>query len=422
MKYADCVEILRANSYAPAPIVRGQEKPPGPWSVVQRAYSADEHAESLAAVLAAIPPAHDAGSPVQDAAGTRLTVVRLTVRTELAEDVDAFMGECGGHVVRVAQDGARLYVFRNDGMHFSTLTTPEYYAGSARVSSAADFVALAEDATGAAFDWPRGSLLDVRRDELAELNVEAAHRFVAEFTTWADAHPEPQAPYVPYVAPPILAPGQRLTFDNARARLTMKRAGFHAVQTSGGGVGLAMNPVGDHYEDRLVTVSIESRSAEIADVMLAKFGVKDRTGEILPKLAALIRKRGDIPCRREANGSLLFLLQNSSSSTFEPIERMFSAQGPNGKEIPGTSVRVRVESRGVVDLTGDGVPTDRFKWDADFLGIKREQLPELSEFSTKNYLLEEIASLMAAGGGLDAAPGDAAAKGKGSRKSAAATA
>ncbi len=390
--FGECVETLRSNGYAPVPIHVGHSRPSGPYAVHQLNYG-DAYADAVPAVLTACPAAHDAGSPVQNARETHLVVVSITPRPVLDEGLDALMIEHGGLVVRVKENGERDYIFASTG-------------------GPPGFVDLSEG------DWPRGSLLDHRRDELTYLDAEGVEEIKRALSKWDNEHPEPYVPPPKYVAPPILAPGQKIMFDNSRARGALKRAGFDVVQTKGGGVGFSMSPRGDLYENRLITVAIESRSAELADVMLAKFGVKDRTGGILPKLGELIRKRGEVPCRRESNGSLLFLFQNSNSATFEPIVRMFSAQGANGKDIPGTSVRVRVMSRGVVELTGDNVPA----WDADFLKIKRDELPELSEFSTKNYLLEEFAAFMAAGGGLDAAPVDAGAKGKGARKSSAATA
>lgn len=138
--------------------------------------------------------------------------------------------------------------------------------------------------------------------------------------------------------------------------------------------------------------------------------------EILAALGELVGSRSGAPCRRGPNGSLLFVFRNTEGSTFQTIEESFNAGGADGKEIHGTRIRVRVVSRGdVVDWTGDDVTRNGFTWNADFLAIKRDDLPALTQYAARQ-LVSEIESFMAAGGRLDAAPADLPAKGKGSRK------
>lgn len=421
--YVEARDILSASGYAPCPIYRGQPKPPGPYAVFQPAWNATDNAEALIAVLTASPPARSPESPIQNAAATRLTAVTVSVRPEHVDAVDALLVERGGRVVRVAQSGERVYLFRNDAEPFSELTSGSFHAGSVRANSAASFVALVEDENGNAFLWPRGDLLATRRDELAELSAAAAQSLVDEFATWAEQHEPAPPPRVPYVSPPLVQPGQRLTYDNGRARGKLEKAGFHPVpvefrstapETAGKhGIGLLLNPSGVGNTGKLVLVEVWSRSAEIAPA-LTKLGHRVRTDEVLPKLVALIKDRTGAPSRRSSTGTTAFLFRNGDSFTFPTIEH--SAQVKlDGKEVIGTSVRVRFTTRdGMVTVSGDDAAKKPYEWDVDLLSIKFDDLPSLAEWEAKE-LCAELDEYMASGKALD----DVAPKGKGSRKSAA---
>lgn len=421
--YVDAREVLASNGYAPAPIYRGHAKPPGPWAVMQPAWNTADNAEALAAVLTAARPAVSPASPIQNAAATRLTAVTVAVLPEHADTVDAFLVERGGRVVRVAQSGERTYIFGNDGEPFSALTSGNWHAGSLRVNSAAFFVALAEDENGNAFSWPRSSLIDVRRDELASLDAEGAQRLVDEFSTWADEREPAPPPRAPYVPKPLIEPGKRWTFDNGRARGMLEKAGFHLVPVEfrstspdiagKNGVGFLLNPSGVANAGKLVLVEVWSRSREVADA-LAKLGHRVRTDEVLPKLIALIKNRTNAPSRRSSTGATAFLFRNGDAFTFPTIEHRAEVK-LDGKEVIGTSVRVRFVTRdAMVTVSGDDLAGKPYEWDVDMLSIKYDELPALAEWQAKE-LCDEIDALMLSGKALDEAP----AKGKGSRKSAA---
>jgi hypothetical protein len=412
--YGECAEILRLNGYAPASIHRGEAQPRGAWAALQLSWNRPENAAALVAVLTNCPAARGPGAPVQDWRATRLTTVTVNVRKEFADDVDAFMLARDGRVVRVATNGERVYLFRNEGEPFSALASRARRTGDARVNSARHFVALIEDAHGDAYEWPRGTLVETRRDELATLNADEAQRLIADFDKWASIHEPPLPPITKYVAKPLVPPGQRLTYGNHRARAALERGGFYPAPVQFGtqqvprgdvhtwkshdehGVGLLLNPLGNGNAGKLTLVEFSSRSAEVAEE-LAKLGHPDRTGEILPAIAAFMAEHYCAPCQRSPNGALRYAFRNDDY-TFAPIVKLIS--GP----AVASTIRVRVVGReGAIVISGDDVDGKPLAWDVDWFAVKRADLPSLTENLSHGFM-SGIDQLITSGEALRSKP------------------
>jgi hypothetical protein len=400
-KFFDIAEVLIANGYAPIAMPRGKAQPEGAWAVMQMAWHTPTNGKALAAILTAVAPPRNEQSPIQRWRESRLTTVEMRVRPGFVDEADAMMIERGARIVRVSQDGARVWVFRNGGEPFSALASRPYKAGTMRVQSARHFLALTEDVDGTAFAWPHGTPVDVRRDELPVLNAGDAQRLIAAFETWANEREPAPVLTTPHVPKPLLEPGERLSYGNLRARLLLERGGFHAVpvkpaaSTAPGSVdahdmGVALNPSGTGGAGRLALVTISSRSAAVAE-QLAKLGHPDQTGKILAALGELISAHYAAPYRRLADGSWLFVFRNDDH-TAPLITKGLSALSVAGAETPGTGIRLTIATRDSVVPISD-------EWSVDWFKLKRAELPTLSENLVSTFM-RPIEEFFAAGAGL----------------------
>jgi hypothetical protein len=360
LTFAATASLLKANGYAPAPIGDGG-KPLGPYAVMQIAYAKYTTNDDLPpAVLTSVPAARNEHDPVQDHRSTWLATLTMKVRDELVKDVDRIvakhLGKDARCPVRVADDGSTLRVFRLTGELFSVMTTHDH--DFARVESAAAFVPVNGD-------WVDGiSVVDVMRDELPELDHDRAKQLIGELDALAEAHAPPVAPPVPYVAAPILQPGQRLLYGNTRAMAELRAHGFQPLPVRWGQQQLERDGYSDFMGNWHYNVPLYDHGVGVS---LQGFALLEQGGATFRHdVDAAIRAMG--PC----------LVRTVRGEQIPPnVAYVFRCYGGGDETLYGPNVSVRVRRTGLLVLSGEDTYGRAYQWDRDVLTVKASSLAPL---------------------------------------------
>jgi hypothetical protein len=382
LTFRDIAPLLKANGYAPAPLA-DNGKPLGPFAVMQVAYSRYATNDDLpAAVLTAVPAPRNEHDPVQDHRCTWLATLAVKVRDELVKEVDAIVAKYIGKAkcpVRVADDGSTLRVFRLAGELFSTVTTD--YAHDphfARVESAAAFVPV----NGT---WVGGiNLLDVMRDELAELDHGRAQQLIGELNALLHAH-APRSEYVlpPPVPRPLLEPGQKLLYGNRRALAALRENGFQPLPVRWGQDDVERDGYSDFMGGWHYNVPLDNHGVGIN---LSGFALLEFVGVTFRADAdEVIRAMGACPIRRVIGD------QNPVSVAY-----LFRCdQSPKNETLYGPVV-AHVRRTGLLVLSGEDTYGRAYQWDRDLLTVKANELPALEPHDAQRLqrALEALPSIL----------------------------
>jgi len=376
LTFGNSSQLLRQNGFAPIPLGTPDLRPLGPVHVLQIDWTRNpDYADAPVAVLTSVPPARSPESPVQNAQDTYLATVTVSVRPELAADIDAivkrYVGD-GRVPVRIA-DGEAVYVFKLAGERFSTIATGYgNQPDSVRVESAASVVLLNGQ-------WKDGiSLLDVFRNELAPLSRDHAQALVDEANRLLDA----RAPVVDYFPPPrvprpLLQPGQTLRYGNDRAMDVLRENGFSKPLPVRWGQQEAEK---DGYVDSVgnfhfnVDVSEHGVGINLKGFALIEFGSRFRAD-----VDELLRSFG--PC-----------LVRTAAGDDRPVYLFRSDQGGGDETLNGPNAFVHVRRLGLIVLSGADDKGRAYAWDRDVLTVKSDELAtfELHDGKRLQRVLEAL--------------------------------
>jgi hypothetical protein len=354
LTFSNAAQLLRANLYAPIPL-GSDGSPLGPVYVSQTDWARyPAYADAPVAVLTSSPPANGPHAPIQNARDTWLATVTVSVRDELKADVDAIVKRYVGKAkcpVRLADDKA-LYVFKLAGAaQFSTIATddPEF----ARVDSAASFVRLDGE-------WRGGiSLLDVMRSELPELDHERAQQLIGELNACLHAHAPPVAPPAPFVARPLLAPGETLRWKNTRALAALNANGFSNLLPVRFGQQQAEKDGFTDANGRFhhnVDVSEHGVGLSLQGFTLVEFG-----GRFRADVDELVKSFG--PC-----------ILRTVAGDDRPVYLFKCDQGGGDETIHTPNVFMHVRRVGVIVLSGVDDKGREYEWSQNLLTVKSSQL------------------------------------------------
>lgn len=379
LTFANTASLLKANGYAPAPIGDGG-KPLGPFAVLQIAYAKYTTNDDLPpAVLAAVPAARNAQDPVQDHRSTWLATLTLNVRDALVKEVDAIVAKYIGKgtrcPVRVGDDGSTR-VFRLAGDLFSVMAT--YDNDTARIESAAAWVPV----NGT---WVDGiSLVDVMRDELPELDHERAQRLIGELNALLDAHTPPVVPPAPYVAQPILQPGQRMLYGNTRAMDELRANGFRPLPVRWGQDDIERNGYSDFMGNWHYNVPLDDHGVGI-DLGRGFAELKQAGATFRHDVDEAIRSLG--PC-----------LVRTVRGEQNPPNVVYIFRCENGKDefVATPSVGVQVRRAGLLVLSGADTYGREYQWNRDLLTVRPSELPLLEPHDARRLhaVLEPLPSIV----------------------------
>jgi hypothetical protein len=302
---------------------------------------------------------------VQDA--TQLATLTVTVRAELLGVVDGLIKQHLGEArcpAKVGPDGSRVYVFRAEGHLFASVCTSVGYDGSVRVDAGPGFIALNGE-------WVDGTdLLDVRRAELAPMDLVGAQALIAKLDKLLEAHtaPPPQIPR--YVPRPLLEPGQRLLWSNTRALDAMRRNGFAGLVPVRWGEKSAerdgySDAVGNfHYNVRISEhgVGVELKAAGLVALQPVTATFRDDVDEA-------IRSLGPYMVVRAGEQQATYLLRTRGGAAEEMVHS------------PATSITVK--RRGLIVLSG-AVDGHEVQMSPDLLTVKVQELASFEAWETEN--------------------------------------
>lgn len=395
--FGDCVAHLRANGYAPAPLLDTDGHPPGPWRVAQTDYSRYDYAQCAAAVLTAVVLPRSERDPIQDPAATRLISVTLRLPEALAAKAARILkGKC---LVRLAPDGALVHVFAldNNSVPFGCLNVQVEGVGSVNIDSHAAWIEL-----GSPNDWRGGrDPLNQPRSSLPEIDQHEAVQLFNALHSLLHAHaPTPAAP-APWTPKPVLAPGERLLFQNTRAVNMLKRNGYSPRPVAWGKdtdeQGVAALTTEMDY-GRLFHSAMSSTPGR-SETWLATIELKAKRADIATALDAIFARHmegASCPVRVASDGSTLRVFR-WPQGVFNPVEFMRSA-GAVGEFVPNGMVTMRIavpESIVLSGLDGAGRP---YSWrDGDLLSVKRDYLPELNSGKVA-WIVRDIEKLLESSG------------------------
>jgi hypothetical protein len=411
---------LRESGYAPAPIAPGHRMPAGPWAAIQLMYNERAHPDELAAVFTAVPMPRGPGPDViLDAKATHLITLRVNARDDLVPQLQAIVAKYVGAAkcpVRVSADGEHVYLFAAAASAVFTEKRAHLEYSTVSLNYFPECIALAADHDGQPYEWPKGDLFSARRSELAALDNDACDALMADIQELFAKFAPPAPPPAQRVAKPIIAPGERMTWENKRARSQLVANGWDIVPIPFGRQApdprLRMGPTGEYLFDRkkppsefgvgvvtsldrstFVALELSSRSAEVA-ADLEKLGFADKTAPILAGIGAIVKRfAGDakVPVRRDSKGGQVFLFRSAGAFTAAGLKRLLSVQGKTG-----TAVAVAIYARNVCMIySGDDAAGKPYTWENDLLSTKHHEVPVYSA-----SILKDIEAFMESGAGL----------------------
>lgn len=365
LTFGNSAALLRANGFAPIPL-GDSGKPLGPVYVTQVDFARNpSNADLPVAVVTSVPMPQGPHAPIQNAAETWLATITVSVRDDVQADIDAIVKRYTGAAkcpVRLA-DGEALYVFKLAGDRFSTLATAySHQPDTVRVESAASFVPLNGE-------WSNGiSLLDVFRNELPPLSRDHAQALIDE----VDRLLSDRAPRVDYTPPPVaprplLQPGQRLLFGNARAMDALREHGFQPFPVRFGQQEAERDGFSDsngrwHYN---VDVSEHGVGINLRGFALIEFG-----GRFRADVDELVRSFG--PC-----------LVRTVRGDDRPVYLFKCMQGGRDESLFSPNVHMRVRRGGLAVLSGADEDGRTYQWDRDVLTVTASELGTFEQHDGK---------------------------------------
>lgn len=356
LTFRDTAPLLKANGYAPAPIGDGG-LPLGPFAVMQIAWGKYASNDDLpAAVLTAVPAPRNEHDAVQDHRDTWLATLTMKASDEADAIVAKYIGKAKCPV-RVADDGSTLRVFRLAGGLFSTIATqdPDF----ARVDSAAGVVPVNgqwKDSVG---------LVDVMRSELPELDQGRAQQLVGELSALLAAKAPPHIPPAPFVAPPILQPGQRLLYGNRRALAALSENGFPPLPVRFGQDDIERDGYSDFMGNWHYNVPLANHGIGIN--VARGFAVLEFIGGTF---------RADVDEAIRAMGSCLVRHVVGDQNPVN-VAYLFRCSGGGNQTLYAPHVHVQVRRAGLLVLSGEDQYERAYQWDRDVLTVKSTELPAL---------------------------------------------
>ncbi len=430
---------LRESGFAPAPIAPGHSAPAGPWAASQLSYEGRAQPDELAAVFTGLPPPRGPGG-VDNFKATHLVTLTLDVRDNVRAELESIIARHVGDAkcpVRVSHNGERVYLFAAAANAQFTEKRAHLEYSTVKLGYFPECVALAADGAGRPYEWPAGDLFSVRRSELASLDNAAMDALMSDVGELFSKHAPPPPKRTARVPKPIVAPGDRVTWNNDRALKTLRDNGYEVVpvrfgrsapdsdawrqnmvswrfdNSKGGanayGVGVISTVQGAH---QVAALELWSRSAQSA-ADLEKLGFAVRTESILAAITAIIMKHVDgekVAIRRDSTGRTLFLFRHAAAYNSADFERLLTAN------TPGTAVKLKLTAReGCFVYSGNDAAGVPFVWENDLLSTKREDLAEFSS-SAMARMRAEVEAFMDAGGGLSEKTPDTTSTPKRTRK------
>jgi hypothetical protein len=378
LTFAETASLLKANGYAPAPI-GDSGKPLGPFAVMQVAYAKYTTNDGLPpSVLTAVPAARNEYDPVQDHRGTWLATLTMKARDEQVKEAESivakYIGKDARCPVRIADDGSALRVFRLAGDLFSTIATHDEFA---RVESAAAFVPV----NGT---WVNGvSLMDVMRSELPELDREHARRLIDELNALLDANTPPVAPPAPYVAAPILQPGQRLLYGNTRAMRELCAHGFRPLPVRWGQQSVEDDGYADFMGNWHYNVSLDDHGVGIS---LKGFTLLEQSR---------VTFRDDVDEAIRAMGPCL--VRTVRGEQVPPnVVYIFRCESGMDDFVATPNVGVQIRRTGLLVLSGADTYGREYQWNRDLLAVKVSELPAFDQYDARRLrdALESLPSIV----------------------------
>ncbi len=372
---------------------------------------------SAGAVLTSCPPPRNASSPVLNWRASWLAVVTAeNVWPEHAADLDALV--TGGACVPVRVEGkTRQYLFRTApcapflaSKSASAYDPASQWERRLSISAASGTAAInnmrsAPASVPLSGDWPHGSLLDIRADELPLLDESAAQAIAQAFESFVMEHAPEKPAYVPPPLEPILAANQKLEWSNQRARLTLQQNGFLVCPVApngsvpGGrpwerelpehGIGLAINNSGTALIVIDVSWAVPAQNAEI----YARLGHPARGAEVAAGIVERIERLANgapIATRRTADSVTLVFRSESQAPFHHETDVIRAADGVHNSAV---TIKCRTRGSAPVVIGDDGWATDLFK-------TQYSALASLAEYQWHSTLAD-IDSWLQAGAELD---------------------
>lgn len=376
LTFGNSASLLKANGYAPAPIGEGG-LPVGPFAVMQIAWGKYATNDDLpAAVLTAVPAPRNEHDAVQDHRATWLATLSMKASDEADAIVAKYIGKAKCPV-RVTDDGSTLRVFRLAGELFSIIATedPDF----ARVDSAAGVVPVNGQ-------WKDGvGLVDVMRSELPELDHGRAQQLIGELNALLAANAPPYIPPAPFVAPPILQPGQRLLYGNRRALVALNENGFQPLPVRFGQDEVEK----DGYTDFM--------GGWHYNVDLQQHGVGINVGRgfaVLEFIGGTFRV--DVDAAIRAHGACLVRRVTGDQHPVNVAYLFRCSQQGGDQTLYTPHLHVQVRRTGLLVLSGEDQYERAYQWDRDVLTVKASSLAtmELHDAARLQRGLEALPSIL----------------------------